>query len=408
MNSVLIQMILNLVFLPIYNLLLLSSLPSGLLTEYRILGISGWLGFNLFLTKQLKYEWKKPVILQALLIPIALLGLYYIHLRFTLQPYGGSWDTYGMWYVKTRDYVETFLRGEEFVLIHFDWIQPNYPIFFPLFVSFFQILSGEWLDEIPFLYHYFLYLLSFLPIYLILQDRKPTLFSAYLILTHGLLLPILVSASNQILDFSVATFAGLGVFFLFQIESGKWDQNWKSFFFLALSFVLVLNTKEEGLIYSILLLGFLLLFSKLNRVSYSWKVSLPTFILFFFLLVLYKISAPIAMQFSLVPELLKKFILDPERYKLVFNLYLYHQKNVLYADAIIPAILLLLYRKNLKYLLIPLGASFAFFFILIITIYNQQWHIETAQGRLQTGVLQVMILTALMIHFSSLEAEEGK
>jgi hypothetical protein len=109
-------------------------------------------------------------------------GVYAIFFRFSLQPEGGSWDAFGMWNVKSRDYVETFLNGEGFKLIFSDWVNPSYPIFIPLSITFFQINMGEWNYYIPMVYHTTIYLFHFIIIFNFLKDIKKGILPVYLIL----------------------------------------------------------------------------------------------------------------------------------------------------------------------------------------------------------------------------------
>ncbi|MCB1144622.1 MAG: hypothetical protein H7A24_12525 [Leptospiraceae bacterium] len=399
MNSILTFISANLFFIPLLNLILLNSIPSGNLFLFRTLSFLALSLLNGFLIYKLKFSFKKPNLLQGILFLLFLVGLSYLYKRFQFQYYGASWDIYGMWNVKSRDYMETFLRGNEFKIIHWDWVQPGYPVFIPLFFSFFQILFGEWKYEFFLIYHYGVFAFNFLLIYSILENQKVSIFKYYLLANLFLLIPIVLTASNQLIDFSVAVFGCLGFYYLHRLDQSlDLRKQWVNYLLLGLSFGLILHTKEEGLMFFIVLSGYTILFSNLRRERFTYFVFLPTAIFFFVLMVLYKKSSPVALQFSLIPEMLKIYLTDPKRYERVVSLFVSsYQFPIHFADLGAYLGCLLLFNEGRKYLLIPLGVSISFVLILLITTYNHPWHIILAQSRLQTDVLQVLFFIGLSL-----------
>ncbi len=391
----------NLILFPVLSLLLLLLIPPGNLLLFRLLSFISLVTWNILFLKKFKLDFKinKPNSMQILSVIAFFAGVYAIFFRFSLQPEGGSWDAFGMWNVKSRDYVETFLNGEGFKLIFSDWVNPSYPIFIPLSITFFQINMGEWNYYIPMVYHTTIYLFHFIIIFNFLKDIKKGILPVYLILNIFLILPIITSASNQIADFPISVFICLVVYFIHKLEStSQENRDSRDIIMLSIALFAVLHIKEEGMILAGISVGFLFIFTNLRSDKKLLKILIPTLFLGIILLGVYKKISPVTLQFTVTPKEIWEHIFDWKRYSVLMKYYLYHQQLILYSDIIVLSLCLVFMRANRKYLLIPISISLVYFGILIITTFNQEWQVVTASGRLQTQALQVLYLVALILY----------
>lgn len=412
MNALLNLFALNLMALPAVSFLLLISVPAGNLAVFRGSSAAFFFLLNVLLIRAFKWEFHRPRLLQSALLAGAAIAAFAIFYRYSLQPMGGSWDTYGLWNLKGRDYTEMFFLGRKFQLIFPDWHHPGYPLVIPLSVALLQINFGGWSETLPEYFYFLFFVLQVGVLYVTAESVRRFYPSVFFILAALFLLPILTTASNQGADYPIATMFTFALLQFFKFEerpAGEIHSLARSnggrleILLLSLGLGYCLLTKEEGILMNITFFGVFFLFSRFRFDFRFWKVFVGPFAAAVILWVAYKALAPEKTQFEVTPAQIMASLFDWGRYTKFPRYFAFIEKMIVYADIAVLAFSVIFCKVKRHYLLVPVLLLAEYFLVLVITTMEQEYHIGTALGRLHAQAIQVLMFTALF-----LQRGEGK
>ncbi len=284
------------------------------------------------------------------------------------QPHGG-WDAWAIWNTKAK-----FIASDSWNQLfspHLAWMHPDYPLLLPLIIAGMWTLLGTATHLIPLaiavLFSWSLYLLV---------KHWVGLWPALLMIS----LPAFIRWSgSQYADIPLALFLLLGLWFLYK----------QKFLFSGLAFGLAIFTKNEGMMYFILILvTFLLVFRNFKPVASMLLGASPGIIPLFII----KHLAPTNEFLAHAPTL------SMERFPLVLNGFAHEfltwKEWGLFWFAVV-ALFVLLPKKTSwsRFFSLFLGlCCVAFFLIYLATPQDVTWHIATSFNRLLIQILPVIIV----------------
>ncbi|WCL50429.1 hypothetical protein [Leptospira sp. GIMC2001] len=376
-------------------------------------------------------------------------SIYLCNLYFSLYSINplGQWDAYVMWNFKAFNYSARFLGDLPFILYQEDLtFHSDYPIFLPIFLSYFFILNQNYTIFIPIGFCILLYICYIIMIYKSLKISNVTdfLFGSIFILISFAIPNLWTMLTDQYADLPLAIFIMLGIFFYYESvfrfftdkllinisefnEKEKGNQN--NFFLQGMEFNFILFQisagicfgllpgikNEGGIIYLVFLVYFLFSF-----IYYYFVIKIPKtrfYRILPFILSLLIVGGLSFVLKSLAPKTiesdfpaLSNIVLNPsglldyfnsERISLIqkyFNNY--YLKNT-FLIPLISILLILRSKTNAwKSIILPLIAiSFIYTIFFFFSLRELEWHLDTAFNRIHTQLIPSYILVAIMSLF---------
>lgn len=365
---------------------------------YRLILI--WISLQIGLSIWL-YRRNRPSIDHSVKTPRQLLPLYFVFglvclfvaARMILEPFG-MWDSWTMWNLKAKDLTLDYLSRGVFYITRSDWAHPGYPIFIPLQIASLTVGSGGFHESVSYALNFlylFLLMLMFLARYRLSSTERP--WTLFLTLSPFLLAGTVLIASDLSADFPLAVFYCFALYLRLQWKDGE-ITGVVAGLVIGLAIGVLPLIKNEGIILSGILLPFLLLEafvkSRPTLMGLLMGAAVP-----FALLVCFKLNAPEISPMRITFAQAFEFFFSLNRWKhpaigltqfLVLGSYLFY-----------PVILFRVLRdrpKEWNVILPALLSSAAYFVVFVITTEDQEWHVRTALGRIQTQIVPAFLLCA--------------
>ncbi|PJZ53448.1 hypothetical protein CH380_09675 [Leptospira adleri] len=318
-------------------------------------------------------------------------SIYFFQLRTSIEPLG-MWDAWAMWSPKTKYLVSQFFAGEKIDLDLREWPHPDYPLGYPLFASFFGILSGKWSPIIQVYASFYFYFLGF---YFFIRMRRSLWISALVLLIYCTFFKWIMLSTDLCADLPLSVYFSFCFYFLIErigIDRLKFRTQRVAFgfFFGALSF-----WKNEGFVLALVLFAAFSIqlyeiegkncYRKLSFFALGF-LSAVCFVLF------QKLNSPSALPNDFIQneDVLSSILklgtrlTSIDRWNIVmaekirFQLRLAHGFYIL-----IFAYSFIFGKKEVRFgviLLLLLSLLYDLFFV--ITNADLQWHLETAYDRI--------------------------
>lgn len=401
------------VFVPLAHWLLLVILPTGARTAMQLcsaLVLALPLIPALMLPTLRSLPERRNRVFLLFSLTLLGLGVYFFYQMVSVRPMG-MWDAWSQWNLKARDYSLSFLQGQEFILTRPEWFNAQYPPAYPLFLSFWTVMIGDWSQMTPILVNAGLY---GLPVILVQSlergwDIRHRLLA--LLLLMGLLLTpqIWLNAANLCADTYLGTVLLLSVYWAFRAcdftdsisssSSGSLESHssWMlSYAIMNAGFLLLV--KPEGIILAPFALGTIFIVNRKWIRRFSFSIWIP--LLFSLgLLIVFKAYSVERTHYELVFEDILRSLINWDRYGRLLTHFI--AVNLLSSGAVLLVFLILAIRRNWKRTLSwagPLLLAFACYHgIFIITPIDQEAHLQQAYSRILMHLYPALLLILFLI-----------
>jgi len=340
-----------------------------------------------------------PISYYVILIVYIVIGVYGMYLRWVAEPYG-MWDAWAIWNLKAKSITNEFLFGNGINFANEYWPHRDYPLGLPIFNSSLAILFGGWSEWITYGVQILFYII--IGFIFLLYSHSKKLHFIYLIFPLFILSmnsEILIIASDLCAEMALSCFLII-IYYTLIGESEKEDITGYSVLHYGMIFAAPLLIKNEGAVYTGLILFLYLVFhffkgkNKLSFVKLCFYVLLPS-LLIAILLIFWKYQGdqltPDDFQGNTGQLLNSEMVLT--KLKLVYTYFLnfqFSKMNGLFFVMIVLGFIV----NNLNHRLVSLHM------LCILIIYNLlflfsskdlSWHLENSYIRIHSPLIAPVI-----------------
>lgn len=400
-----------LVLAPLLHWLLLLMLPPGAVAEMRAFSVLMLLVALIpasLAGPRPAMKNRNPLFfsLAAVIVSVALV-LYFQMV--SIRPLG-MWDAWSQWNLKARDYSLSFLQGYDFILTRPEWFNAQYPPAYPLFISFWTVLLGEWSASVPIAVNAILYALPAMMLLTVEGGQRPArrLLGLAVLIMLMFVPQIWLNATNLCADTYLATILLFSVYWGYRARTpgqsflragghSEANSSWMLFYaFLNAGFLLL--AKPEGMILAPFAIGTILLING-RRILRSSPVAFAPLLLMALLLVWFKAYAVERVQYEVVLQDVFQRLVAWDRYDRLFAHFV--TLNILSAASVLFVLLGLALRHHWKKALLwssPLMLALACYHgIFIITPIDQQMHLLQAYARISMHIYPALLFLLFLV-----------
>ncbi len=305
----------------------------------------------------------------------------------------GEWDAWAIWNLQAK-YLSDPLHWKK-MLLNVKNGHPDYPLFVPSVIAFFNRLLGNVrIEVISFAFSFWIAIL--IPAVLFIQTLRKSLILAILLLWY-------FASDTFYITRGVSMYADttLAFFFLAALISVRQQEHKLLWHWVAGACIgCCLWTKNEGMVLSLLFLVFYFKQFHQQRLlrPIVFGAALPVIILVFFKFVYAPANDMVGGQN------LQTFqqLFDFNRYKLIYS---YFTDNFIHKFGTLRVVVLiylgyhLLLRKipNKQFLLV-ITCLVAYFMVYVLSVQDLEWHLSTSADRLLHQLMPAMVYALLSLY----------
>lgn len=400
-----------LILAPLLHWVMLLTLPPGANSDIRLLSVMVILLClvpAIFIDQKPGSMKRYPLfwILALIILTVALI----LYSRMVWIRPMGMWDAWSQWNLKARDYSLSFLQGYDFILTRPEWFNAQYPPAYPMLISFWTVLLGEWSQAIPIAVNAVLYALP-AGLLLTLESGRTlgrTLLGLTVLMAVLLVPQIWLNATNLCADTYLATVLLLSIYWGYRARqpvrsrsalhhAAKSRSNWMLFYAFSNAGFLLL-VKPEGMILAPFALGTIILMNgrRMLRASpLAWTPLLLMALLFF----VFKAYAVERVHYEVhLADTLQR-LTSWDRYERLVRHFV--ALNILSSGSILFVFLGLALRRHWKQTLkwcSPLLLALACYHgIFLITPIDQEMHLLQAYARITMHVYPTLLFLLYLV-----------
>lgn len=380
--------------IPFYTLIFLRFVPIEFRSFFPVLPLLSFVfGIFYFRKSILRFLDRNqfPVIIG--LLAVVFLGSCFL-IRWKVEPYG-MWDSWANWSLKSKSITFDFILNRDIQLPVISSIRPEYPMGFPLFISFWGILLSNWSLK---LVYTFSFLGVFFIVFIFLRKAKIRLLSffglVYIYSNNGF-----IQISSDLCADLPLSLAVLNSF----VNMSEFNSTKKSnAFFLGLTVALPIIIKSEGIL--IFLVSLLLTIALIiHRNRNSLRMIVPQIIcvmLGVFPPVMFMVLTPKVSEVHRTVDYSFQVLLNFESFiqiskekipMILVGFYQFHFLKM--ASFYIVSIFFLvftftrrLFFFGFSFLILIVGYNLVYLF----SVHNLFWHLSTSYSRIHYVLLPVM------------------